>query len=95
MRRLLSILLAFTLLGVTTSDLVLVASFKIRQSAIAAKWCENHDLRGPANHLLNANFSYGSLPMPSGIERVREIKRLRTRRKKVAKLLARAKAGTR
>ena len=32
--------------------------------------------------------------MPSGIERVREIKRLRTRRKKVAKLLARAKAGT-
>jgi hypothetical protein len=32
--------------------------------------------------------------MPSGIERVREIKRLRSRRKKVAKLLARAKAGT-
>jgi hypothetical protein len=32
--------------------------------------------------------------MPSGIERVREIKRLRTRRKKVAKLLTRAKAGT-
>ena len=32
--------------------------------------------------------------MPSGIERVREIKRLRTRRKKVAKLIARAKAGT-
>ncbi len=32
--------------------------------------------------------------MPSGIERVREIKRLRTRRKKVQKLLARAKAGT-
>jgi len=32
--------------------------------------------------------------MPSGIERVREIKRLRIRRKKVAKLLARAKAGT-
>ena len=32
--------------------------------------------------------------MPSGIERVREIKRLRTRRKKVAKLLARAKAGS-
>ncbi|MEO1526458.1 MAG: DUF6800 family protein [Planctomycetota bacterium] len=32
--------------------------------------------------------------MPSGIERVREIKRLRTRRKKVAKLVARAKAGT-
>ncbi|OUT63602.1 hypothetical protein SV7mr_21430 [Stieleria bergensis] len=32
--------------------------------------------------------------MPSGIERVREIKRLRTRRKKVAKLLGRAKAGT-
>jgi len=32
--------------------------------------------------------------MPSGIERRREIRRLRTRRKKVAKLLARAKAGT-
>jgi len=32
--------------------------------------------------------------MPSGIERVREIKRRRTRRKKVANLLARAKAGT-
>lgn len=32
--------------------------------------------------------------MPSGIERVREIKRLRTRRKKVAKLIARAKAGS-
>ncbi|TWT93838.1 DUF6800 family protein [Stieleria varia] len=32
--------------------------------------------------------------MPSGIERVREIRRLRTRRKKVAKLIARAKAGT-
>ena len=32
--------------------------------------------------------------MPSGIERVREIKRLRTRRKKVPKLIARAKAGT-
>jgi hypothetical protein len=32
--------------------------------------------------------------MPSGIERVREIKRLRARRKKVAKLIARAKAGT-
>lgn len=32
--------------------------------------------------------------MPSGIERVREIRRRRTRRKKVAKLLARAKAGT-
>jgi hypothetical protein len=32
--------------------------------------------------------------MPSGIERVREIRRRRTRRKKVVKLLARAKAGT-
>ncbi len=32
--------------------------------------------------------------MPSGIERVREIRRLRSRKKKVAKLLARAKAGT-
>ena len=32
--------------------------------------------------------------MPSGIERVREIKRLRTRKKKIAKLLGRAKAGT-
>ena len=30
----------------------------------------------------------------SGIERVREIRRLRTRRKNVAKLLARAKKGT-
>ncbi len=32
--------------------------------------------------------------MPSGIERVREIRRRRTRKKKVAKLLARATAGT-
>ena len=32
--------------------------------------------------------------MPSGIDRVREIKPLRPRRKKVAKLLGRAKAGT-
>jgi hypothetical protein len=32
--------------------------------------------------------------MPSGIERVREIRRRRTRRVKVKKLLARAKAGT-
>ncbi|MEM6469298.1 MAG: DUF6800 family protein [Planctomycetota bacterium] len=32
--------------------------------------------------------------MPSGIERVREIRRLRTRKKKVAKLIARAKAGS-
>ncbi len=32
--------------------------------------------------------------MPSGIERVREIRRLRTRRKKTAKLVARVKAGT-
>ncbi|MCC9602410.1 hypothetical protein LOC67_17815 [Stieleria sp. JC731] len=32
--------------------------------------------------------------MPSGIERRREIRRLRTRRKKVAKLLARAKTGS-
>lgn len=32
--------------------------------------------------------------MPSGIERRREIRRLRTRRKKTANLLARAKAGT-
>lgn len=32
--------------------------------------------------------------MPSGIERVREIRRLRSRKKKVANLLARAKAGT-
>lgn len=32
--------------------------------------------------------------MPGGIERVREIKRLRTRRKKTANLIARAKAGT-
>ena len=30
----------------------------------------------------------------AGIERVREIRQRRTRRKKVAKLLARAKAGT-
>ena len=30
----------------------------------------------------------------AGIERVREIRRLRTRRKKTAKLIARAKAGT-
>jgi hypothetical protein len=32
--------------------------------------------------------------MTSGIERVREIKRLRTRRKKTANLIARVKAGT-
>ena len=32
--------------------------------------------------------------MPSGIERVREIRRLRSRRKKTAKLVARVKAGT-
>ncbi|MDA9778169.1 hypothetical protein N9D38_06985 [Rubripirellula sp.] len=32
--------------------------------------------------------------MPSGIERVREIKRLRTRRKNTAKLIARVKAGS-
>lgn len=32
--------------------------------------------------------------MPSGIERRREIRRRRTRRKNVAKVLARAKAGT-
>jgi len=32
--------------------------------------------------------------MPSGIERVREIKRLRTRRKKTAKLIARVNAGS-
>ena len=32
--------------------------------------------------------------MPSGIERVREIKRLRTRRKKTAKIIARVKKGT-
>jgi hypothetical protein len=32
--------------------------------------------------------------MPSGIERVREIKRLRTRKKNVAKLVARVKKGT-
>lgn len=32
--------------------------------------------------------------MPSGIERRREIRRRRTRRKKTANLLARAKAGT-
>ena len=30
----------------------------------------------------------------AGIERVREIRRLRTRRKKTAKLVARVKAGT-
>ncbi len=30
----------------------------------------------------------------AGIERVREIRRLRTRRKKTAKLIARVKAGT-
>ena len=30
----------------------------------------------------------------AGIERVREIRRLRTRRKKTAKLIERAKAGT-
>ena len=30
----------------------------------------------------------------AGIERVREIRRLRTRRKKTAKLIARAKKGT-
>ncbi len=32
--------------------------------------------------------------MPSGIERVREIRRLRTRRKKTAKLISRVKAGS-
>ena len=32
--------------------------------------------------------------MPSGIERVREIKRLRSRRKKIANLIARVKAGS-
>ena len=32
--------------------------------------------------------------MPSGIERRREIRRRRTRKKKVAHLVARAKAGT-
>ena len=32
--------------------------------------------------------------MPSGIERVREIRRLRSRRKKTAKLIARVNAGT-
>jgi hypothetical protein len=32
--------------------------------------------------------------MPSGIERVREIRRLRTRRQKTAKLIARVKAGS-
>ena len=32
--------------------------------------------------------------MPSGIERRREIRRRRTRREKVAKLIARHKAGT-
>ena len=32
--------------------------------------------------------------MPSGIERVREIKRLRTRRKKTANIIARVKKGT-
>lgn len=32
--------------------------------------------------------------MPSGIERVREIRRKRTRREKVKKLIARHKAGT-
>jgi hypothetical protein len=32
--------------------------------------------------------------MPAGIERVREIRRLRSRRKKTAKLIARVKAGT-
>lgn len=32
--------------------------------------------------------------MPSGIERVREIRRLRSRRKKTAKLIARVKAGS-
>ncbi|MEM6689193.1 MAG: DUF6800 family protein [Planctomycetota bacterium] len=32
--------------------------------------------------------------MPSGIERRREIRRRRTRRKNVAKVVARAKAGT-
>ncbi|MGB7347282.1 MAG: DUF6800 family protein [Pirellulaceae bacterium] len=32
--------------------------------------------------------------MPSGIERVREIRRLRTRRKKTAMLVARVKKGT-
>ena len=32
--------------------------------------------------------------MTAGIERVREIRRLRSRRKKTAKLIARVKAGT-
>ena len=32
--------------------------------------------------------------MPSGIERVREIKRLRTRRKKTANIIQRVKKGT-
>ncbi len=32
--------------------------------------------------------------MTGGIERVREIRRLRTRRKKTAKLIARVKAGS-
>lgn len=32
--------------------------------------------------------------MPSGIERVREIRRLRKRRKQTAKMIARVKAGT-
>ena len=49
----------------------------------------------------HADYTFGPLSrhhwrirMPSGIERVREIRRLRTRKKKVAKLLARARAGT-
>jgi len=32
--------------------------------------------------------------MPAGIERRREIRRLRTRREKTAKIIARVKAGT-
>lgn len=34
------------------------------------------------------------VPMTAGIERRREVRRLRTRRKKTAKLIARVKAGT-
>lgn len=53
-------------------------------------------LRGPTENIQTflTPIHFLEFPMPSGIERVREIKRLRTRRKKVAKLLARAKAGT-
>ncbi|MAI30773.1 MAG: hypothetical protein CMM07_03765 [Rhodopirellula sp.] len=51
---------------------------------------------GNPHHNLAGTYqiSFRSRKTMAGIERVREIRRLRTRRKKTAKLIARAKAGT-